>query len=254
MLHIFLILVLILFFLLNKRKILLESFSNELKISVLILSYKRPWNLNKSIPKLLKFNNIDDITILHGNKDFKKEINHPRVKNIDDWDSNSEIYTMRRFKNINYCLHDNVLILDDDLIPDQELIDDLVDLYKKDKNNFYGPFRRVCGSDYKTVKYKKGVQYYNTILTGLILTSKKVVNNVWKEMIKNKNLYDKVVEQKGNCEDLFFNHIFKKMYNKTPIGVSKYNEKYYLDTKNGFKEDFNSKNLRSNFCKLINNL
>ena len=97
-------------------------------------------------------------------------------------------------------------------------------------------------------------QYYNIILTGLILTSKEVVNNVWKEMIRNKELYNIVVEQRGNCEDLFFNHIFKKIYNKTPIGVSKYNEKYYLDTKNGFKDESDSSKLRNNFCKKVNNM
>lgn len=250
MVYIFLVLILILFLLvINKNK--KEDFKNELKISVLILSYNRPWNLAKSIPKLLKLNKIDDITILHGHKDFKKEVKHPRVKNINDWDSNSKIYTMRRFKNINYCLHDNVLILDDDLLPNQKLIDSLVKLYEKDKNNFYGPFRRICDKTYDTVSFKRNDKYYNTVLTGLILTSKNVVNNVWKEMIKNKKIFDIVVKQKGNCEDLFFNFIFKKLYRKLPRAVVTENSNFYLDTTNGFKEDLNSSDLRSNFCKMI---
>ena len=62
MVYIFLVLILILFILvINKNK--KEYFKNELKISVLILSYNRPWNLEESIPKLLKLNKIDDITI-----------------------------------------------------------------------------------------------------------------------------------------------------------------------------------------------
>ena len=158
---------------------------------------------------------------------------------------------MRRFKNINYCNNDNVLILDDDLLPNQELIDSLVKLYEKDKNNFYGPFRRICDEKYDTVSFEKNDKYYNTILTGLILTSKNVVNNVWKEMIKNKKIFDVVVKQKGNCEDLFFNFIFKKLYQKLPGAVITENRDFYLDTTNGFKEDSNSSNLRSNFCKMI---
>ena len=51
----------ILIIVLKNQKIRLENFDNNLKISVLILSYNRPWNLIKSIPNLLKLNMIDEI-------------------------------------------------------------------------------------------------------------------------------------------------------------------------------------------------
>lgn len=239
----------ILFLFLFLLFIVLKNKDNDFKISVLILSYKRPWNLKKSVPALLKLNMIDEIIILHGHKDFKEEINLPRVKNIDDWLVNNEIYTMRRFKNINYCKNENVLILDDDLLPNQELINRLVKLYKKDKNNFYGPFMRMCDKK----KYKSVQSNYNTVLTGLILTSKTLVNNVWKEMENDKKLYDVVVKQKGNCEDLFFNHAFKKIYKKKPVGLLRNTSKYYLDNTNGFSNSGDSLHykLRGKFCKMI---
>nr|QDY51819.1 hypothetical protein 1_204 [Mimiviridae sp. ChoanoV1] len=55
-----------------------------------------------------------------------------------------------------------------------------------------------------------------------------------------------------NCEDLFFNYEFNKLYKKNPIYVE---GKYVmLDNKNGFSTTNNKEHqrLRNNFCKDIN--
>ena len=125
-----------------------ETFSNNNKLSVLILSYKRPHNLSKSIPQLLKFEEVDEIIVLHGSKEFKKEYNHPKVKNIDDWNDNDEIYTLRKFKNSSLCKNDMVLLLDDDLYPSKDLLNNMIKDFNNDKNNIYGPYKRLCKEKY----------------------------------------------------------------------------------------------------------
>ena len=70
-------------------------------------------------------------------------------------------------------------------------------------------------------------------------------------MKNNKKLFNKVIKQKGNCEDLFFNYEFKKIYNKKPIKVEGYLKN--LDDSDGFSTTENNGHyiIRKNFCNLI---
>tara|TARA_B100000767_G_scaffold110418_1_gene105705 strand:- start:14764 stop:15519 length:756 start_codon:yes stop_codon:yes gene_type:complete len=222
--------------------------NNNIKISVLILSYNRPHNLNKSIPELVKFEEVEEIIILHGNKKFKKEYKHDKVKNIDDWKNNDEFYTMKRFKNVKYCKNEMVFIMDDDVYPSKDLLKKMIKKYRNDTNNIYGPFKRLC--NHKGYIWNPSNEY-NNILTPLMLTSKSVIINVFKKMLLNKKFFQLVINQKGNCEDLFFNYEFNKLYKKNPIYVE---GKYImLDDKNGFSTTNNKEHqrLRNNFCKNI---
>ena len=71
-------------------------------------------------------------------------------------------------------------------------------------------------------------------------------------MQANKEFFDLVVKQRGNCEDLLFNHEFINLYNKKP----KYTSGNYisLDDSQGFSTTNNKEhqNLRNNFCRKIN--
>ena len=232
------------------RKSCKENFSNNNKLSVLILSYKRPHNLSKSIPQLLKFEEVDEIIVLHGSKEFKKDYNHPKVKNINDWNDNDKIYTLRKFKNSSLCKNDMVLLLDDDLYPSKDLLNNMIKDFNNDKNNIYGPTKRLCKEKYTV----NPPNQYNYILTNIILTSKNVVQNVFNKMKSNNKLYKLVIKQRGNCEDLLFNHEFIKLYKKKPVFVN--GSVKNLDSSNGFSTTKNNGHLdmRNNFCKLVNNM
>ena len=215
------------------------------KISVLILHYKRPHNLEKIINELSTYDIIDDIVILHGHKDYVKNIINKKVKNIDDFDDNNKYYTMKKFKNVFHCKNENILLLDDDLYPSKELLDNMYKNYLNDKENIYGPTKRLCDKN----GYNWGVNKHNYILTGLILTSKKIVISTFENMKKNKEFYDLVLQYKGNCEDLLFNYTFIKHYNKNPYFVD--GKVIELDKSNGFSSSNEHLNLRNNFCKKL---
>ena len=104
----------------NKDK--LTNIESNIKISAIILSYNRPHNLNKSIPKLIEIDNIDEIIILHGHKDYVNYIYHPKVRNIDDWEENEKYYTFKRFKNAYLANNECILFLDDDVFPTKKII------------------------------------------------------------------------------------------------------------------------------------
>ena len=117
------------------------------KISVIVLNYNRPHNIQKLIPILFKLDGIDEVIISHG-KDDLIDYDHPSVKNIHDWDKNESLYTMLKFSNYDKVKNDCILLIDDDLYPSQKLLDDMYNEYKNNKDGLYGPSYRVCHNGY----------------------------------------------------------------------------------------------------------
>lgn len=261
------------------------------KVSVIMLAYNRPKNIEKNVRKLISYDVIDDIFILYGHKDYKNNnIVDDKVIHVDNWEENDKMYLMRRYNVNNYSSVKNncILLLDDDICPSRKLLDSMIKEYKKDHLNIYGPFKRYCGCDYYSTKflhqlttyliciiimityYKKNIicifiliifvvmkcciKRYNFILPGLCLTDKRVIQNCWKDIIKHR-LFTKVIENKGNGEDLLFNHVFNKIYNKRPVYVGN-GHIISFDTGNGFSTSNPYKHYlkRKNFCSDIKNI
>ena len=85
------------------------------------------------------------------------------------------------------------------------------------------------------------------------MTDKNVIKNIWTNMNshKNKELFDIVVKNKGNGEDLLFNFFYKDLYKNLPMHVKgKYQ---YLDTSNGFSTTDVNEHIQIR-CKLCNKL
>ena len=255
LLLILLLLIIIFFFIFNVIKI--ENFTskdkiNNIKVSVIVASYNRPHNLQPNIDNLVKIKQIDNIYILHGHKDYKKVIKHPKVINIDDWENNKKYYVWRILEFSKNCKNDNILILGDDLTVNQNHMNNLIKEYLKDKNNYYGSAKRSCTKNgYKITCDKNDDCSY--ILNRHLLSSKSVINNIWEQIKKEKKLFDWVINHKGQGDDIVICHVFKKLYNKVPKFVDGHVESDNLDTENGFstKKNYKHLELRSNLCKLI---
>jgi hypothetical protein len=255
-LYIILLLLIIILFLIFSI-IRIEQFTsndkiNSTKVSVILLNYNRPHNLQPNINNLLNIKQIDNIYILHGHKDYKKIIKHPKVINIDDWKNNEKYYVWRALEFSKNCKNDNILFLPDDLTVNQNHMNKLINEYLKDKNNYYGSTKRSCTKDGYTLSCENNCNY---ILNKHFFTSKSVIINIWDQIKKEKILFDWVINHKGQGEDIVICYVFKKIYNKSPKYVSGHNRRDNLDIKNGFstKKNYNHLELRSNLCKLINN-
>ena len=274
-----------------------------IQVSVIILAYNRPHNVYKLVEGLLNLNYIDDIIILYGHKDYVCNIKHNRVVNVYNWEENDNIYLLRRFDINNYRMakNDCILLLDDDLLPSQQLLNDMIKNYVNNKRGLYGPQSRYCGNNYIDVNrtyriyniqllccliiiiimlffYKKLYgkiclsifliyfivliyfllqsrrQSYNVIIPGLSIINKEVLFNVWNEMssFKYVDIFNKVVQNKGNGEDLFFNMVYTKLYGKPNYVRGKYID---LDDSNGFSTIDSDKHwqYRKDFCKELQN-
>ena len=218
-------------------------------ISVIILSYNRPHNLKKSLPLLETFKNIGEIIVLHGNPDtFLKHKTFSKVKDVQDFENNKKYYTLRRFLYAEKCKFDTILFLDDDIVPSETLVKKLITINNKKKDSCIGPIARMCNKKgYYRLSRKK-----NIVLTPILLCSKEVVCKVWEQMKKNTKMFDTVINNKGNGEDLLFQHEYKKFYQKSPIPV--HGDYKLLDVRNGFSTTNTTQHykIRNKFCRDLN--
>ena len=223
-------------------------------ISVIVSSYKRPWNLDKLIPHLKNNKLISEIIILHGHQDHVKHFDGCR--NIDDWENNKKLFTLCRFNAASLASNEIVLLNDDDFFLSEEFVIKMFDIYQEDTLGFYGTMFRKCNCDgYFLWPKDKNIKDYNIVLPNSSIASKEVYMNVFKNMRipKYTELFEKVITQQGGCEDLFFNRVYADIYQKKPVFVAPWIkgelQKHTLDKKSGFCSRPEHKTERKEFCK-----
>ena len=215
-------------------------------ISVIILNYIRPHNLDKLLPYINKHSLINEIIVLHGNPIYYKEYKFNKVKNYKDFENNKLYGGARRFKGIQYATNNIIMFLDDDSLPSYELIDNLYNTLTDnyDKNTIYGSINRFCNkkgySSFNKYKYN-----HNVILTPCILT-KKIIIQTFNETYFN-SFKEWFIKYKGNCEDLAFNLFIYTFYKERPIVVE--GNLKELDITQGYSSKKNHYQVRNNFCK-----
>ena len=230
------------------RNKFVEKFENKEKISVIILNYNRPHNLEKNLPFLNEIDIIDEIIVSHGNPKYYKEFKYSKVKNIKDYENNDIYGGARRFLNIKYVKNNIILFMDDDMYIDNEnvykLYNKLIENYNK--NTIYGPFKRNCTKN----GYKTNSVNNNSILPGLSLIKTIVIKEYLNNKLGWKKYENWLKEHKGNCEDLSLNIFIREYYKENPVYVNiKYKD---LDMSNGYSSDSGHYKLRDKFCKLYN--
>ena len=215
------------------------------KLSVIILSYNRPHNIEQTIKKIHDYDIIDEILILHGSLQFYKKYNYKKVKYIIDFKNNELYGAARRFLNVKFAKNDIILFLDDDILPSKKLIyEGYTKVKNSNSNTFYGKYKRTCTkNEYSSSQNAKN----NVILIGLSFCKK----NILEKYITHKNGFSKykhfLKKHKGNCEDLAFNLFIIKHYKTQPQYL---NERYIeLDKTNGYESDKNHYKIRDLFCK-----
>ena len=200
-------------------------------ISVIILSYNRPHNLDKSLQVLTKFQLINEILIFHGSVLFYDTFcQHEKIRHIADFRINESIYTLRRFYHVSECRNENILIIDDDVYPSEFLLNDMMKKLEENPAAVCGCFQRYCGP----LGYGICVinSKYSILLSKCILVKKEIVRKVWLNMIKNDMVWKRIIHNKGNGEDLFFQHEYKKLPYSKNIHVR--GQTVSLDSSNGF--------------------
>jgi hypothetical protein len=117
---------------------------------------------------------------------------------------------------------------------------------KNGYNNLYGPTERSCskdGYDYNVINDNERI-----ILTNIALIGKDTSIKVLDKMKENFDIFKKIIENKGNGEDIFFSKTLGKYFGKNIFVPFKYTE---LDNTNGYSAKDDHYNKRSMLCKLI---
>jgi len=241
--YIIILLVLLIFFLLKKRK-----HPPEIKedvpgtITVVLCNYERPHNLEKIIPVLQGYKNINEIIVTHAKKntykDFKGCINLQNFK--EKYGATERFFAASRAKN------DFILFVDDDHLPSEDLVKRLLIEIIKDPKCIYGPYKRGCQQDGYIMNPSK--ENYNVILTCILMTSKEILMNY----LSNFSSYSKKLEKtKGNGEDITFNMNFIQNFNKKPVMIK--GEYELLDTVTGaYSKRPNHSTQRTEWCRILN--
>ena len=231
------------------KNIIIDGFNatQDIKISVIILNYNRPHNIRKLVERLIEYKKVGEIIISHGKKDTEVLINNPKV--INETYIRNKYYSMARFYVAKQAKYDLILYLDDDILISEDELNKLINnAVINGYNNLYGPVKRKCSI--------KG--YYTNwvgdsdnliVLTKIGLISKKTSLEVLNLMEKNKNIYDLVLENKGNGEDI----LFATTLTKNNLGKNIYVNINYtdLDGSNGYSSKTDHYIKRTELCKLI---
>lgn len=237
----FLLIIIIFLQLFTKNKDIFKNNPINDNFTIVICNYNRPFNLDKSIPILQNVVPNAEIIISHGNPDTFKNYNN--CVNIKQYEINNIYGATQRFFSAINSKYDKILFLDDDVIPSKNLIKKLLNHQNIDSLSISGPIIRLCN---KHGYRRRFLHKYNIILTPILMTNKKILQNY----LNNFNKYSNFLkDSKGNCEDLSFNHNFIINYKKQPVHIS--GKFKYLNTKNGYSSKNNHYKIRNNFCKLF---
>ena len=248
MIKLLIILLITFYFIFIRNKYIFEGLTNNYKISVIILNYKRPYNLHKSLDKLNKYEKIDEIIVGHGNPDFYRDFKYSKVKNIKDYENNKKYGCGRRVFLTKYARNNLVMFLDDDMLPSEDCVNKfyktIMDNYNK--NTIFGNIIRICNT--KGYVDIANVKTYNTILIGQSIMKKSLILDYLNDKNGIKKYSDWLEKHHGNCEDLSINKFIKEKYNEKGIYIPlcKYKE---LDKNNGYSSQKNHYVIRNKFCK-----
>ena len=210
-------------------------------VTVVIVNYARPDNVQEIIQSITKNPCIDEIIVIHANKktyrDFEGVIN--MVDFEDKYGAANRFFAALKSSN------QKILFLDDDHIPSDSLILDLQKLSNKDSDQIYGVYKRQCSkTGYNMAPTEDN---FNIILTPILMTSKNVVTLY----MKNFDNYSDVLEKNhGNGEDITFNHFLIKRFNKKPHFIQNAKFRVLEDhTTNSYSGKPNHKKQRDAICK-----
>lgn len=217
-----------------------DSVSN-FKLTAIILNHSRPHNIPILVKTLEKYDIVSEIIILNGKPDTRVNITSDKIKSFDDFKNNELYGGGRRFLYKNYN-SDCVLFIDDDILPSNDLINNMMKEIKKG-SVLVGPTGRICDKN----GYIPNETDYDSILTNICIIPYHVVKGYQNEFDKNYKFF--LEKTHGNGEDLSMNHYIRKVLNKKPVLVK--GKLTILDSKNGYSSDKSHYIVRDLICRML---
>eukprot|EP00045_Choanoeca_perplexa_P011644 m.124439 g.124439 ORF g.124439 m.124439 type:complete len:275 (-) comp15708_c0_seq6:1341-2165(-) len=224
-------------------------------LSIIVMNHQRPHNLHKSLPAMAKYDNVDEIVVVHSQLSTMFNTSYPKVKYVDMRIMNQELGAAKRTHVVTG--HKNVLFLDDDVQPTEAYIDKLLEAQRNGHpDGFYGHEPRICnqraGYSYPQTAIGKSpylAKVINAILTPILLTSAHYLS-LYK--VHFHHYRQKLHQTGGNGEDLCMNHFLVQYLGIQPTYVPAQKEDIIrLDSGHGYSGKSGHHTTRIGVCRWL---
>lgn len=217
-----------------------KKYTSDTKVTVIIFNNKTSKKLGFILKTLVEYPNIDQIVVIHFSKNLSTEYNHPKIDCIEDFSEKEKFF--KYIKHIDVVRNEALLFLDNETLFTNHYLKKILERYDSDIEALYGTTYRLCNNG---GYYKKSLSK-NIIHDDILLTSKKVCKNLIREIKAEKSSVQFCQKEHGDFDDILFDYLFKKNYNKQPCFV---NGKYVHYRKKQESSSFKRK--RNDFCKQL---
>tara|TARA_Y100000592_G_C5463122_1_gene315062 strand:+ start:481 stop:1248 length:768 start_codon:yes stop_codon:yes gene_type:complete len=171
------------------------------------------------MPELVKYDIIDEILISHGKKDTMFEYNHEKVKHLEHYGEMNKTYGLTlRFLTGSLSSNNYVMIMDDDIIPYEKTIKELVKNIKEDDERIYGLYGRDLDKNKEYIKVNVFGQV-PIVLTRCLITTKEMCQYFMDNFRDFETDRIKKSKPYWNGEDILFSMLSIKKYNKLPVAI-----------------------------------
>ena len=209
-------------------------------LTIVLLNYKRPHNIMKSVPILHSYEHVHEIVIINGLKE--NIVNFDHLHKVVQFQHDNTIGGAIRFYAT--CNHDHIMFLDDDHIPSEKYVNMGLHILEHDKTAMLGNTSRMCSDRYYIIPFSG-----NMVLTQCMFVHKDTLELI---MELFDSYYYIMKENRGNGEDILFNHLYKKLYNRLPIVLLPYGHMQTLDQDTGsYRGKQEHMHRRSQLCNTL---
>eukprot|EP00941_MAST-03F_sp_MAST-3F-sp1_P001471 g1471.t1 len=125
-----------------------EKLTSFRKVSVVVMNWDRPDTLRDAvIPALLASPRVSEVIVSHGKPDtaeaLTRDVRHPRVIHVSKFEANKKIGVASRFETaIEHASEEWVIFMDDDIIPSENAMEELLREFARNPNRIVGKWGR----------------------------------------------------------------------------------------------------------------
>ena len=195
----------------------LEDITNTFdgKISVAIMSWKRPHNIEKIVSQYREYNIVDDIVVFNNNPEFQINIKDKKTKCIN---SNFDYGLMSRFYNALFCKNQTIILHDDDLIVKESTFIKMAVKLQEGPNKLVSLHGRIVSPDNF---YDDNNSYGEVplVLTRCAAISRESIYSILDEHVDNFNKLWPSAED-FPADDAFISYAITDNYDVLPLAIS----------------------------------
>lgn len=213
-----------------------------MSVSVVVTTYKRYDSLNDILRAWLSQKHVTEVILANGGKFFKTEL--PIKQHLFTPDYGNKI----RFFSARLCENDFIILADDDIIPKEGLVSDMLDAQKQSNSFFVG----VMGKRFDADEYMDCSHFRADAVDKITNVDFVGVCYLTHSSVLNSNNFNPLHIPHRAIDDLFFQCNIFKQVKKSVLKTDKYLDKYpECEEEGSISKDADAKNIRWKYFKEV---